>query len=270
MKKLCEINGKIFLFKYMKIIINTFILILSFVIPAYNEEVFIEDTLGTLDLAIKKKTCEYEIVVVDDGSQDKTYKKALQYSRRNGHVKVIRYARNTGKGFAIKTGVMQSNGDVVIFIDGDMEIDLNTISRHVKALENADMVIATKWHSESTVSMPLSRRFLSRTFNVLVKILIGFSLKDTQVGLKVMKRSAVDKIFPSLAVKRYAFDVELLALAHLYGLKIVELPVKLKISSSFNPKDAWRMFVDLLGIAYRLRITRWYQRQFFSKNSLER
>lgn len=243
---------------------------LSFVIPAYNEEVFIEDTLGTLDLVIKEKAFQYEIVVVDDGSQDKTFTKALQYARRNGHVKVIRYARNAGKGFAIKTGVMESTGDVVIFIDGDMEIDLNTISKYVKALENADLVIATKWHPSSTVSMPLSRKMLSRTFNVLVRILIGFNLKDTQVGLKVMKRSAVDKIFPRLAVKRYAFDVELLALAHLYGLKIVEMPVKLKLASPFKPKDAWRMFVDLLGIAYRLRIIRWYQRQIYPKNNLEK
>jgi glycosyltransferase involved in cell wall biosynthesis len=236
----------------------------SFVIPAYNEEVFIEDTLGTLDLVFKEKMDQYEIVVVDDGSKDKTYKKALQYANRNGHVKVIRYARNTGKGFAIKTGVMESTGDIVIFVDGDMEIDFNTISKYVAALKNADIVIATKWHSRSTVSMPFSRKLLSRTFNVLVRLLIGFDLKDTQVGLKVMKRSAVDKIFPKLAVKRYAFDVELLALAHLYDLKIVELPVKLKLDSSFKPKNAWHMFVDLLGIAYRLRIIRWYQRQFYS------
>lgn len=241
---------------------------LSFVIPAYNEEVCIEDTLGSLDLVIKEKTFQYEIVVVDDGSKDQTFAKALQYAKRNGHVKVIRYARNIGKGFAIRTGVMESIGDVVIFVDGDMEIDLNTISSYVKALNDADIVIATKWHPNSTVSMPLSRRLLSRTFNVLVKILIGFSFKDTQVGLKVMKRSAVEKIFPRLAVKRYAFDVELLALAHLYHLKIVEMPVKLNLSSSFKSKDAWHMFVDLLGIAYRLRIIRWYQRQISYKNNL--
>ncbi len=241
---------------------------LSFVIPAYNEEVFIEDTLGSLDLVIKEKTLQYEIVVVDDGSKDQTFTKALQYSKRNGHVRVIRYARNVGKGFAIKTGVMESIGDVVIFVDGDMEIDLNTITSYIKALKDSDIVIATKWHPNSTVSMPLSRRMLSRTFNVIVRILIGFKLKDTQVGLKVMKRSAVEKIFPRLAVKRYAFDVELLALAHLYDLKIVEMPVKLNLTSSFKSRDAWRMFVDLLGIAYRLRIIRWYQRQISPKRNL--
>ena len=172
---------------------------LSFVIPAYNEEVFIENTLGTLEEVIKERGVQYEIVVVDDGSKDKTFNKALQYAQRNGHVKVIRYAKNSGKGFAIKTGVMKSTGDVVIFIDGDMEIDLNTISKYVKALEYADIVIATKWHPDSMVSMPFSRKILSRTFNFLVRVLVGFSFKDTQVGLKVMKGSAVDKIFPNIS-----------------------------------------------------------------------
>ena len=94
----------------------------------------------------------------------------------------------------------------------------------------------------------------------MVRTLIGFNLKDTQVGLKVMKRSAVDKIFPSLAVKRYAFDVELLTVAHINNLKIAEMPIKLNLESSFKPKEMLRMFVDLLGIAYRLRIIHWYQR----------
>ena len=142
---------------------------LSFVIPAYNEEVFIENTLGTLDLAIKEKVVQYEIVVVDDGSKDKTFTKAMKYAKRNGHVKVIRYDRNVGKGFAIKTGVMNSVGDAVIFIDGDMEIDLNTVSTYVEALKSADIVIATKWHPDSLVSMPFSRKIMSRTFNVFSK-----------------------------------------------------------------------------------------------------
>ena len=238
---------------------------LSFVIPAYNEESFIEDTLGTVDFIVKEKTVQYEIVVVDDGSQDKTFLKALKYAKRNGHVKVIRYPINAGKGYAVKTGFLEATGDVVIFVDGDMEIDPKVISMYIKALENADLVIATKWHPNSEVSMALSRKILSRTFNVLVRILIGFNLKDTQVGLKVMKRSALDNIFRRLAVKRYAFDVELLAVAHLYGLKIVEMPVKLKINSPFKPREVWRMFIDLLGIAYRLKVTRWYQRQITYK-----
>lgn len=233
---------------------------MSFVIPAYNEEFFIEDTLGTLDNVVKDGKLKYEIVVVDDGSQDATLMRALRYAKRNGHVKVIHYENNAGKGHAIKTGFMKASGDIVVFLDGDMEIDMNTISKFIESLQHADIVIASKWHPDSFVSMSMSRKFMSRTFNLMVRLLTGVNIKDTQAGLKAMKKSAADNIFPRLAVKRYAFDVELLAVSRLYGLKIAEMPVKLKLNAPFKPKEAWRMFIDLLGIAYRLRIIHWYQR----------
>ena len=129
--------------------------------------------------------------------------------------------------------------------------------------------IGTKWHPDSVVSMPMIRRILSHSFNVLVRILTGANLRDTQVGFKAMKRSAVDNIFPRLAVKRYAFDVELLAVAHLYGLKVVEMPVNMVLTASFKPREIWRMLVDLLGIAYRLRIIHWYKRELPIKNGLQ-
>src|SRR5271157_1709308 len=100
---------------------------LSFVIPAYNEELFIEDTLGTIDAFFKRKNLPYEIVVVDDGSKDGTLAIARKYAGRNGHVKVLSYRENLGKGYAVKTGFMQTSGSIVIFTDGDMDIDLGTI-----------------------------------------------------------------------------------------------------------------------------------------------
>lgn len=242
---------------------------LSFVIPAYNEEAFIEDTLGALDSVVQNGKSAYEIVVVDDGSKDQTFSKAMKYSKRNGHVKVIRYFKNIGKGHAVKTGFMGTTGEIVIFTDGDKEIDFNSISKYVEALEHGDIAIATKWHPDSVVSMPMIRKILSHSFNVIVRILTGANLRDTQVGFKVMKRSAVDKIFPRLAVKRYAFDVELLSVAHLYGLKVVEMPIKLKLDASFRSKEIWRMLVDLLGIAYRLRVLHWYQRHDPARDGLQ-
>jgi glycosyltransferase involved in cell wall biosynthesis len=233
---------------------------LSFVIPAYNEEDSIEDALGTLDGVVKDKRLPYEIVVVDDGSKDKTLSRAITYASRNGHVKVISYTQNEGKGYAVRAGFMQTKGDVVVFADSDMDIDLGTVSKYVDALEHGDIVIASKWHPDSVVSMTLTRRILSHGFNVLVRILTGAKLKDTQVGLKVMKRSAFVNIFPRLCVKRYAFDVELLAVASLYSLRIVQMPVQLRISGSFCLKEVFKMFQDLLGIAYRLRVLHWYQR----------
>jgi glycosyltransferase involved in cell wall biosynthesis len=233
---------------------------LSFVIPAYNEEDSIEVTLGTLEEAVKNNKFSYEIIVVNDGSKDKTLSKAIKYAGRNGHVKVISYNSNQGKGHAVRIGFMQSNGEFVIFADGDMEIDLKLVSRYVEALQNADIVIASKWHPRSVVEMPLVRRLCSHSFNMLVRLLTGVNLRDTQAGLKAIRKSAFMDIFLRLAVKRYAFDVELLAVANLYGLKVVEMPVRLKMGASFRLREMWRMLIDLLGIAYRLRVRRYYQK----------
>jgi dolichol-phosphate mannosyltransferase len=233
---------------------------LSFVIPAYNEEDSIESTLGTLDEVVKNKKLQYEIVVVDDGSRDKTWSRALLYASTNSHVKVVTYSRNMGKGYAVKAGFMEAKGEAVIFADSDMDVDLNVVSRYVEALQHGDIVIASKWHPESVVKIPLIRRILGCGFNLLVRVLTGIKLKDTQAGLKAIRRKAFEDIFPMLAVKRYAFDVELLAVANLYGLKVVEMPVNLQMRALFSLREVWKMFVDLLGIAYRLRVIHFYQK----------
>jgi dolichol-phosphate mannosyltransferase len=242
---------------------------ISFVVPAYNEALHIEDTLGAIDAVIQDKNLPYEIVVVDDGSIDKTYLNALRYANRNGHVKVLSYPKNMGKGYAVKKGFLNSNGNIVFFTDGDMEIDFDNISDYVQALESGDIVIASKKHKNSHVDVPLSRKILSQCFNTLVRLLTGVPQRDTQSGLKAMKKSAFNNIFPRLAVKRYAFDVELLAVANLYGLNVVELPVNIKLEAKFKPQEIWLMFMDLLGITYRLRIIHWYQRSLPEKNGFQ-
>jgi dolichol-phosphate mannosyltransferase len=235
-------------------------LALSFVMPAYNEEDSIEEALGTLEEVVKNKMLPYEIIVVNDGSRDKTLPKATKYASRNGHVKVVSYSQNEGKGYAIKEGFMKTNGEVVVFADSDMEIDYNLVSSYIEALQHSDIVIASKWHPRSVVEMPLVRRLLSCGFNVLVRLMTGVTLRDTQAGLKAIRKSAFLDVFPRLAVKRYAFDVELLTVAKLHGLKVVEMPVRLKMGASFRVREMWKMFIDLLGITYRLRVRRLYQR----------
>jgi glycosyltransferase involved in cell wall biosynthesis len=242
---------------------------LSFVVPAFNEEDFIEETLGTIDSVIKKKKLPYEIVVVNDGSKDETLAIIKKYAGRNNHVKVISYSCNLGKGYAVKTGFLQAVGNIVIFADSDMEIDLKIISKYLDALKQGDIVIASKRHIDSRVEVPISRRVLSEAFNGLVRFLTGVPLKDTQSGLKAMRKTAFIDVFPRLAVKRYAFDVELLAVANLYGLKVIEMPVKIKLDANFKPTEMLHMLIDLLGIAYRLRIIHWYQHAIPKKNSFQ-
>ncbi len=231
---------------------------LSVVVPAFNEGNSIERALSNLDDLFKIEKRSYEIVVVDDGSKDNTLQKASNYAGKNGHVKVLSSDENNGKGYAEKKGFMKSIGDVVVFADSDLEIDIGVVSKYIEALNHGDIVIASKWHSESHVEISMSRRILSHCFNVLVKILIGVNIRDTQVGLKAIRKSSFEKIIPKLIVKRFAFDVELLAVASLYGLKIVEMPVRLRLNASLKLKEILKMFSDLLKITYRLRVLRIY------------
>ncbi|MBM4401532.1 MAG: glycosyltransferase family 2 protein, partial [Crenarchaeota archaeon] len=131
---------------------------LSFVIPACDEEGLIEAVLDTVDAVARNGRLRYEIVVVDDGSRDLTFEKATAYAKRNSHVKVLSYAANMGKGYALKTGFMQAAGVLVVFADGDCEVDLHTIWRYLAALEHGDIVIASKRHPDSHVEVPLARK----------------------------------------------------------------------------------------------------------------
>jgi glycosyltransferase involved in cell wall biosynthesis len=218
----------------------------SFVLPAYNE--------GHLN------DLPYEIVVVDDGSSDNTRSKAICYSLYNKEVRVFGYNKNSGKGFAIKTGFRKAKGDAVIFFDSDSDIDPNQVRRFIDTLKYGDIVIGSKWHPDSVVKIPFVRRLLSHSFNFLTRLLTGIAVSDTQTGIKALRREAFLDVFNRLCVKRYAFDVELLVLAKIYGLKVIEVPVDLSIRESFSLKNIWRMFIDLLGITYRFRIKKWYQR----------
>lgn len=233
---------------------------LSLIMPAYNEEDGIELVVERVDDVVRQMGLRYELIVVDDGSIDDTRIKVNSYAGNNGHVKMVGYKNNVGKGFALKIGFSHAVGDMVVFIDSDTEIDPHQIVRYVKALKDADVVVASKWHPQSKVDTPLIRRILSHGFNVLVKLLVGLRLSDTQTGLKAIRRDAFVSVFPRLTVKRYAFDVEMLALANLLGLRVVELPIDIRIRKLFSLQEVWRMFLDLLGITYRLRVVRWYQR----------
>lgn len=230
----------------------------SFVLPAFNEEEFIEDVLERLDSSLSGNGLRYEVVVVDDGSVDDTRLRALRYAVRNGHVRVVGHDRNVGKGYAIRTGFWLAMADAVVFVDSDLDIGIDQIELYVEALASADIVVGSKWHKDSVVEITFVRKVLSRGFNILVRLLTGVKVRDTQTGIKAIQRRAFERVFRRMCVKRYAFDVELLVAASVCGLKVVELPAKLRIASRFSLVEVWRMILDLLGIAYRLKVKKWY------------
>jgi dolichol-phosphate mannosyltransferase len=241
---------------------------LSLVMPAYNEEKNIRLVIERADDVARQIGLRYELIVVDDGSVDNTKVEVEDCAKHNGHVKVASYNNNVGKGFALRTGFSHAVGDLIIFVDSDEDIDPKQVAYYIDALKDADVVVASKWHPQSKVDIPLIRRILSHGFNVLVKLLVGLRLSDTQTGLKAVRREALAGVFSRLTVKRYAFDVELLALANLLSLKVVELPINIQLHSLFSFREVWRMFLDLIGITYRLRVSRWYRRALTQRDPL--
>jgi glycosyltransferase involved in cell wall biosynthesis len=237
---------------------------LSVIVPAYREGRRIHDNLRRLVSELEKLKVTYEVVVVSDGNTDSTVREARRLG--SAAVRVFHYPMNIGKGFALAVGVDQSVGTLVTFIDADMELDPANIRGFIDLMENSgcDAVIGSKRHPMSEVDYPRFRRFQSATYQLLVRVLFNLNVRDTQTGLKLFRRTVLAEAVPLLAIKKFAFDLELLVVAHHLGYhNICEAPIKLdyQFESTVNLGSAWRVLWDTAAIFYRLRILRYYQRR---------
>ena len=234
---------------------------ISILIPAYHEEGKISQTINAVQRAVQPLPHLTEIIVICDGKEDKTYEIASAYS---GHsVTILGYSKNRGKGYALKHGFRHSTGDVIIFFDAGLEFDPDHILRIVEYYQKyqTPVIIGSKRHPESKVIYPLQRQILSRAGQLMVKTLFQMDIKDSQVGLKLFERKVLSKIFPKVVVKKFAFDIELLALAHHYHYRIAEVPVDLKMDfshSSVGFSSINNCFWDTLAVFYRLKILKYY------------
>ena len=232
---------------------------ISAIMPAYNTASEILRSLVKVEQTLSRITSDYEVIVVNDGSEDDTEQVVKSYLKLSPKVKLVSYAQNIGKGFALRKGSAEATRDIIVFIDSDSDIDAEHIVRYVKALGQHDMVIASKRSPHSDYKAPIMRKILSASFNILVKLLLGIKYSDTQAGLKAFRKKEFERIMRMGLVKRFAFDAELLALASLLNLRVVEAPVKIRMSARFSAKYIMYMLIDLLGVAYRLRVIKWYQ-----------
>jgi dolichyl-phosphate beta-glucosyltransferase len=237
---------------------------ISLVIPVYNVDSKIVDLLHDIGSILEPISQLYELIVVNDGSDDNTTGILENEVKVNPYLTVISYSTNVGKGYAVKTGIMHSKGNIVIYIDGDGGIDPSQIPFYINELEKYDLVIASKRHPLSNVTSTLSRRFLSRIFKLLVLISTGLKIKDTQVGLKAGNGDILRTIFTLVNITRYAFDVELLVIASVLHLKIKELPIELNCLGRFKLREIFNILGELVVISYRHRIRRLYAKRVSS------
>jgi len=236
---------------------------LSVIVPAYREGKHIADNLRRLLNELGGLGISYEVIVVSDGNTDDTVSEAERVISSN--LKVVEYNVNMGKGYALRCGVSRSSGELITFIDADMELDPRYIKPFLAVMDgfDCDAVIGSKRHPMSSVHYPFFRRVQSALYQLLIRLLFNLKVRDTQTGLKLFKREVLERAVPLLAIKRFAFDLELLVVARQLGYrKVMEAPVDLtyRFESTVDPKAAWRVLWDTAAIFYRLRIKRFYTR----------
>lgn len=200
----------------------------SIVVPAYNERLRIGQTLEQILAHLRHESWNAEVLVVDDGSRDETFQIVSGFATANPQVRVIQNPGNQGKGYSVRNGMLHARGDVMLFTDADLSSPISEATRLFAALDQgADVAIGSRWLDPSLQfqRQPLKRRIMSRTFNLYLRMLLGFSYRDTQCGFKAFTRRAAQVIFPRQRITRWGFDAEILYLAHRFHLKVAEVPV---------------------------------------------
>ncbi len=237
---------------------------LSIVIPAYKEEKNIFRTIDKIVKAHDRLSYSYEIIIVVDGSPDRTAERAKRHISKN--VRVLEYHPNRGKGYALKYGTKHAEGEIITFTDAGGDFNPVQFDKCVKLMEifDADFVLGSKRHPASRVNYPKRRRFYSWIYQRVIRILFGLNVTDTQAGLKFLKREVAKDVVPRALVKQYAFDLEMLVIAHQLGYhRVFEAPIELDfnaVNSGINFKSIKKMVIDTMAIFYRARILNYYRK----------
>jgi glycosyltransferase involved in cell wall biosynthesis len=237
---------------------------LSIIMPAYTLENEIEHNIELVH-SLLNNHIPFEILPVDDGSRDGTanaIKRAAEKHPDDIHPVFVKI--NTGKGNALKRGFEASHGSHILLLDGDLDLSPQRISTFFDIMDNkkASIVIGSKRHPQSTIDYPWHRRLSSAIYYSIVYILVGLPVSDTQTGMKLFRREALQWSFARMLVKAFAFDLEVLSIAHSKGYTVAEAPILMQFGQKIGClswKNIKQVMIDTLAIFYRTRILKYYQ-----------
>jgi len=227
---------------------------ITVVIPAKDEELRLPQFLTTLLAYCQKSSLQYEIIVVDDGSTDKTDLVVLNFQKSFPQLKLLKLDRNHGKGFAVKQGLLAAQGHVALFMDADGSTPATEIEKNLNFFqEGYDIVIGSRvlTSSASEVKALLHRKSIGWVFNFLVSTFLIKGIKDTQCGFKMFRRSIIAPLWEKAQVQGFGFDLEILFLAQQINYKIKEVAVNwehVENSKVDLIKDSWRMLINIFQI----------------------
>jgi dolichyl-phosphate beta-glucosyltransferase len=224
----------------------------SIVIPAYNERARIGATLERVLAYVEQQGWAAEIIVVNDGSRDDTVKVVRSYAEKDSRLRLLENPGNRGKGYSVRNGMLHATGEVLLFSDADLSSPVEEAPKLIEAIRaGADVAIGSRWlRSElQTQRQSVRRQLMGRVFNLVPRLVLGLSFKDTQCGFKAFTRRAALEIFPRQRIERWGFDPELLFLARKLGYRVIEVPVAWGHSEGtrINPvrdgaKMVWEVF----------------------------
>lgn len=230
---------------------------LSVIIPAYNEAGKIQDTILDISRYLERKNFLYEIIVVNDGSSDSTADLVRHLSQQLPALRLIDNLDNFGKGKAVKQGMLAAAGSVCLFTDADNSTRMEQFEKLLPFLENGfEVVIGSRALKDARIKVkqPRYRILLGKLGNKVIRILAAPGIKDTQCGFKAFSRAAAGKIFPSLKINGWGFDIEVLALARHFGFKIKEIGIEWLNDprSHFKARDYFFVLQEILFIRWNL------------------
>ena len=233
---------------------------LSVVIPAYNEEQRIAKTLANIDSFLEKQAYDYEIVVIVNGSKDRTYDIVKELERSSVQKAVAVNLPEGGKGNAVKKGILEhASGDIIMFMDADNATPVSEIAKFIPFFEQGyDVVIGSREVDPNLlkVKQTLKRQILGKFSHLLIRIVLLPGIYDTQLGFKAFKKEAAKEIFKRVGILGWAFDMEVLAIARRHNYKIKEVAVEwTEFGGSHVPASA---FIESLIDLFRIRLRVWF------------
>jgi glycosyltransferase involved in cell wall biosynthesis len=236
---------------------------LSIVVPYYNPGPSLAGNLAAVVQALEATGLSFEVVAVSDGSTDGSPEDIA--GMPGERLRRLSLPQHVGKGEALRVGLREGRGRYVGFIDADGDIPAETLGSFVEAIrsETVDIVVGSKRHPDSDVVYPPVRRLYSWGYQQLVRALFHLHVRDTQTGIKVLRREVLEAVLPQMFEKRFAFDLELLVVARLCGFdRIAELPVRIerRFGSTISLPAVAGIVADTLAIWWRLRVRRLYAR----------
>ena len=228
---------------------------LSIVIPSFNEELRLPVTLAQVSAYIRASKRETEVIVVDDGSTDRTADVANSFRGEIQRLRVVANKKNRGKGYSVRHGMLEARGRVVLFTDADLSAPIDETDKLLAALADHDVAIGSRALNRSLISVRQSvfRESAGIIFNFIVRAILRLPFVDTQCGFKAFRRERCRVIFQQQRIEGFGFDPELLYLARHHGLSAVEIPVRWAHSPATKVsmwRDSIQMFLDVFIIRW--------------------